>query len=61
MPYNTEGRAVEESLVETVDCSSSTNAALQCNNEIQKCTVDLPNNTCDERILLRHQEVTWSV
>lgn len=50
MACSTEGRTVEERLVATVDCSISTNAALQCNNEIQKCTVDLPNSTCDEQL-----------
>jgi len=50
MACSMEGRAVEESLVATMDCSISTNAALQCNNEIQNCTVDLPNSTCDEQL-----------
>lgn len=50
MACTTEGRTVEESLVGTVECSISTNAALQCNNEIQKCTVDPPNSTCDEQL-----------
>lgn len=50
MPCSTEDRVVEESLVATMDCSTSTNASLQCNNEIQKCTVDLPSSTCDERL-----------